>query len=51
VRTLVKLADFKAREDGNEMSAEPCSARTSASNLLIGMIDDLNFDRGCSWKI
>jgi methyl-accepting chemotaxis protein len=47
VRTLVKLADFKARaESGDDMERlqKVFRAHEQLTNLLLGLIDDLNFD-------
>src|SRR5436190_1946847 len=47
VRALVQLADFKVREEaGNEMDRLQKVFRTheQLTNLLLGLIDDLNFD-------
>src|SRR4029079_2665962 len=46
VRELVKLANFKAREGANESErlTQVFRAHEQLNNLLIGLIDDLNFD-------
>src|SRR5262245_16118041 len=46
VRGLVKLANFKAPADGDdkERLSAVFRAHEALSNLLIGLIDDLNFD-------
>jgi methyl-accepting chemotaxis protein len=46
VRALVKLADFKSTERGNETErlTRVFRAHEQLTNLLIGMIDDLSFD-------
>src|SRR3954471_2948096 len=46
VRGLAKLADFKPRtgENGSERLTQVFRAHEALSNLLITMIDDLNFD-------
>src|SRR4051794_2967978 len=46
VRGLAKLADFKPRtgENGTERLTQVFRAHEALSNLLITMIDDLNFD-------
>ena len=46
VRELVKLANFKAREGTNESErlTQVFRAHEQLNNLLIGLIDDLNFD-------
>ena len=44
VRDLVKLADFKAGEAGMARLEKVFRAHEQLNNLLIGLIDDLNFD-------
>ncbi len=46
VRALAKVSDFKPREGGSEMDrlTKVFRAHEQLSNLLIGLIDDLNFD-------
>src|ERR1043166_9158526 len=46
VRDLVKLANFKARDGENETErlTQVFRAHEQLNNLLIGLIDDLNFD-------
>jgi methyl-accepting chemotaxis protein len=46
VHELVKLANFKAREGGSETDrlTQVFRAHEQLNNLLIGLIDDLNFD-------
>jgi methyl-accepting chemotaxis protein len=46
VRSLAKLADFKPRQDDNDMERlqQVFRAHEALTNLLIGLIDDLNFD-------
>jgi methyl-accepting chemotaxis protein len=46
VRGLIKLADFAPREgaDGMERLTRVFRAHEALSNLLLGLIDDLNFD-------
>src|SRR3954467_12636218 len=46
VRELVKLANFKSREgsDETERLTQVFRAHEQLNNLLIGLIDDLNFD-------
>jgi methyl-accepting chemotaxis protein len=46
VRGLTKLADFKARDDAdeNDRLQKVFRAHEQLSNLLLGLIDDLNFD-------
>jgi methyl-accepting chemotaxis protein len=44
VRDLIKLADFKGGETGMERLQKIFRAHEQLNNLLIGLIDDLNFD-------
>src|SRR5262245_40876565 len=44
VRDLVKLADFKGGETGMARLQKVFRAHEQLNNLLIGLIDDLNFD-------
>jgi methyl-accepting chemotaxis protein len=44
VRDLIKLADFKSGEAGMERLQKVFRAHEQLNSLLIGLIDDLNFD-------
>ncbi|HMK79113.1 MAG TPA: methyl-accepting chemotaxis protein [Xanthobacteraceae bacterium] len=44
VRDLIKLANFKGGETGIERLEKVFRAHEQLNNLLIGLIDDLNFD-------